>query len=164
NRYEGYFKGDKRHGKGTLNPVSGGKYVGGWENDLQHGDGTFFFADCSSFKGLLFHVAPQGKNKNSVFIFSSGVRYIGDFEAGCRHCQGSFLYPDGSSYEGQWQDNVQHEGTAWYASGIRYVGQWLYGKSHGEAHAITPRGRDTKGSSMVASATAAVFTSTPMVT
>ncbi|CAM9324046.1 unnamed protein product, partial [Ectocarpus sp. 12 AP-2014] len=105
NRYEGYFKGDERHGKGTLNLVSGGNYEGQWQDNVQHGELT-----------------------------------------------GPGALPNGGF------------GTAWYASGIRYAGQWLYGKSHGEAHAITPRGRDTKGSSMVASATAAEPTSTPMVT
>lgn len=29
-----------------------GRYVGEWQNDLQHGQGTFYFADGSCFRGL----------------------------------------------------------------------------------------------------------------
>ncbi|CAN0430474.1 unnamed protein product, partial [Hapterophycus canaliculatus] len=79
-------------------------YEGEWENDLQHGQGTFYFADSSCFRGLWV----QGKKKKGVFTYSSGGRYIGELQGGRRHGRGSFLYPDGSSYEGQWQDNVKH--------------------------------------------------------
>lgn len=32
------------------------RYVGQWENDLQHGQGTFYFADSSCFRGVWMQV------------------------------------------------------------------------------------------------------------
>lgn len=32
------------------------RYEGEWENDLQHGQGTFYFADSSCFKGTWVQV------------------------------------------------------------------------------------------------------------
>lgn len=32
------------------------RYVGDWENDLQHGQGTFYFADGACFQGLWVQV------------------------------------------------------------------------------------------------------------
>lgn len=34
------------------------RYEGEWENDLQHGQGTFYFADSSCFKGSWVQVTP----------------------------------------------------------------------------------------------------------
>ena len=52
NYYEGEFKCDSRHGKGTFyNKSLGQKYVCNWANDLKHGKGTVYFDNGKKIEG-----------------------------------------------------------------------------------------------------------------
>ena len=45
-RYEGAWKNDKAHGKGTLTYMHGDKYVGDWEDAMKHGRGACHMFEC----------------------------------------------------------------------------------------------------------------------
>ena len=43
-KYEGDYKGDKRHGQGTCIYSNGAQYVGYWKDGKRQGQGTYTFA------------------------------------------------------------------------------------------------------------------------
>ena len=51
-KYDGDWKDDVRHGKGTFEYTNGDKYEGDWADDIQHGKGTYFFRHRSH--GVLY--------------------------------------------------------------------------------------------------------------
>ena len=55
-QYEGDWKDDRRHGKGTVTyaAVEGGaaeKYEGDWSDGKMHGYGKYFYADGGAYEG-----------------------------------------------------------------------------------------------------------------
>ena len=59
-------------------------YCGEWDNDLFHGNGTYYFA--------------------------SGDKYIGQLKEGRKEGSGKYLYKNGNIYQGAWKNDVK-EGT-----------------------------------------------------
>ena len=51
-KYEGEWKDDKMHGKGTIIFANGGEYAGEHIDGKLHGQGTFTTADGKVLKGL----------------------------------------------------------------------------------------------------------------
>lgn len=60
--YEGEWKNDVAHGKGTYYHNDGAKYVGSWKNDKQHGKGEEEWPDGSKYKGKFTKVANSRTN------------------------------------------------------------------------------------------------------
>mmetsp|Transcript_65407 Transcript_65407/g.175478 ORF Transcript_65407/g.175478 Transcript_65407/m.175478 type:complete len:93 (+) Transcript_65407:779-1057(+) len=50
--YEGEFKDDRRHGKGTMTYVNGSKYEGSWQAGKKYGQGTLMEADGTIRRGF----------------------------------------------------------------------------------------------------------------
>ncbi len=50
NRYEGEWKGQKKHGKGTYYYVNGDKYIGDWVDDHETGQGVFTWPDGDRYE------------------------------------------------------------------------------------------------------------------
>jgi hypothetical protein len=61
----------------------GKKYVGQWQNDVPHGQGSIKYPDGSEF--------------------------VGQFENGRRNGEGEAKYADGTKYIGQWTDDLPNE-------------------------------------------------------
>jgi len=86
----------------------GRKYVGGWKNDNQEGDGCMTYAN--------------------------GRRYVGKWKNGIQEGDGTMTYANGRRYVGQWE-NGKREGKGkeiWPDDGKEYVGLWKEGKITGE--------------------------------
>jgi hypothetical protein len=85
-RYEGEWKGKKRHGHGVWTRPDGTKYVGDWENDKPSGDGTLTKPD--------------------------GTIYTGEWKEGRRQGYGVLTRPDGTRKVGEWRDGkyIGHAG------------------------------------------------------
>ena len=49
--YEGEFKDNLRHGKGTQHYISGDKYVGDWKYDYKSGKGSYNFINGDQYTG-----------------------------------------------------------------------------------------------------------------
>src|SRR5271154_2287896 len=47
-QYEGFVKGENRHGYGKFTDEQNGSYVGGWKDDKQEGYGVFTLPDGST--------------------------------------------------------------------------------------------------------------------
>lgn len=102
--YSGYWRDEKRHGKGTLEWKEGHKYEGSFEDDQQHGEGTF--------------------------IWKNGAVYSGGWVKGRREGYAMYKWAEGSSkngeyccYKGMCKENKFHGyGVLYLANGDRYEG------------------------------------------
>lgn len=77
-RYEGEWKGNKRHGYGVWTRPDGTRYTGEWKEDKPDGLGSLFNPDGSS--------------------------YAGQWKAGRRNGQGTMTYADGTQVAGKWRE------------------------------------------------------------
>jgi hypothetical protein len=80
--YEGYFKDDKRHGKGRVTFHSGALYEGYFKDDKKHGKGKY--------------------------TFPNGTVYIGYFKDDKKHGKGIYKLPNGNIYKGYFKDDLRH--------------------------------------------------------
>ena len=120
-KYTGYFKNNKRHGRGTYVFNSGSKYVGQWKNGQQNGNGVFTYKSGTKLTGKFDNGLPSYGTELYVGKWS-GDKYIGNFK--------------------NW--NRDGQGTYFYKNGDKYVGQWKNGKKHGSG-VLTTRNQTTKG-------------------
>ena len=79
NKYVGEFQDDKRHGQGTATFPSGDKHVGEFKDGMRHGQGTYTFA--------------------------SGDKYVGEWKNNMRHGQGTYTFPSGTKENGYFMNN-----------------------------------------------------------
>ena len=93
-RYVGEFEGDLRHGNGTCYYANGDKYNGSWEEDLQHGHGTY--------------------------ATSNGTEYLGNWQNGQRQGIGSEI-----CVEEEWRAQEIHEIEL-------YIGEWKSDNRNGQ--------------------------------
>lgn len=132
-RYEGEWKGGRRHGVGTETWINGVKYEGEWRDGKRQGFGKVLYANGDKYEGasplslqlLAVSVADgdclllmwsgrdagefmggekEGKGK---MVYSKGGEYNGEWKKGKREGHGVMVYGDGSVYEGQWKDDIE---------------------------------------------------------
>ena len=101
--YEGEWKNNIRHGKGTYTFANGIKYVGNYKDGKRHGQGTYTFAN--------------------------GEKYVGNFKDDKKHGQGTFTWPDGDKYVGNYKNDSPHGlGTYTFANGFKQTGFFMNGE------------------------------------
>ena len=98
--------------------ANGERYEGTWAEDVQHGFGTFSYADGVVYAG-------------------TGTR---------RHCTGRTSYPDASAYSGEWREGLGNGiGTLIPADGTTYVGEWEGDLRHGRGRIAEASGNSYTG-------------------
>ena len=113
--YEGEWKRNKEHGKGTLMSPDRSRiiYQGDWEKGRMQGKGTYHYYD-----------ALNNKKESS--------KYTGEFKENLRHGIGTYTLPDGSIYDGEWRENNPNGwGLFRWPDGSEYQGPWKDGKRNG---------------------------------
>lgn len=116
-KYVGDFESEKPHGQGTFIYPDGTKYVGEWRNGESHGNGIKTWKDGSKYVGKFNNDKLEGKG---TFIYSDGSKYVGEFMNGKKHGKGTLTYKDGRTYIGQFVDGLEHgEGTCFNQDGSR---------------------------------------------
>ena len=105
--YEGQFKANERHGKGSYsNETNDEKFVGEFWNDA----------------------AIEG-----IYYYNNGDTYTGTFLNGMKHGFGEYRYANGAKYIGGYNNDLMEGlGTLYYINGSRYEGEILEGKYHGK--------------------------------
>ena len=78
--YEGYWKDDKRYGKGKATWLNGQIFYGDYRNDKLEGLGTM--------------------------MFPSGRKYEGEWKDGKQNGHGKMIWSDGQIYDGNWCNDV----------------------------------------------------------
>jgi hypothetical protein len=72
--YEGWFRDDKRHGKGTMTYANNNVYEGHWENDVRSGMGTLFYPDKGRrFDGLWQDDSPKAGTHSEIDVSPAGA-------------------------------------------------------------------------------------------
>jgi len=151
--YEGNWKNDQKHGKGSIKYPSGSVYEGNWVNNKQHGKGKFIYSSGSVYEGDWVNNKQHGKGtftsaSGSIYegdwvndkrhgtgieIQNGSIIYQGNWENNQKHGKGKYTYPDNSKYEGDWKNNKRHgKGIYTYSNGLTYDGNWAYDKKHGQ--------------------------------
>ncbi|XP_058160595.1 MORN repeat-containing protein 1 isoform X2 [Dasypus novemcinctus] len=145
-RYEGEWKGGKKHGHGKLLFKDGsyyeGKFVDGeitgqgrryWASSGNtyagefvlgepHGHGTMWYKAGGHYEGAFSHGAREG---HGLLVDPRGQAYRGAFHSNKRHGHGHMLFQNGDTYEGNWVlDQRQGHGVLRCADGSTYEGQW----------------------------------------
>jgi len=98
----------------------GRKYVGGWKNDNQEGDGCMTYADGRTYDGKWKNGIQEG---DGTMTYANGRRYVGQWENGKREGKGKETWPDdGKEYIGLWKEGkitgegkmkYSDDGTSW---------------------------------------------------
>jgi hypothetical protein len=149
-KYEGYWKNDKRNGQGTNYYAKGGAYTGQWLDDEQHGTGTYTAANGDKYTGSYVHHKRSGYG---TYIFKSGQKYVGEWKDQMYNGQGTMYYTDGTTKSGQWKDDQfvganeynnttttgctsgdcdNGYGVYVFTSGEKYEGNWKNQKRNGQ--------------------------------
>lgn len=139
-RYQGEWRDNKKHGKGTVIYKNGDKYEGDWEFDMRQGLGTLWI-----FKEGKYVVRYNGEWRNDqptghgTCFDDDGNSYEGDWLNGKRHGKGRAVYGGrpidqfgADVYEGNFANDMKHgPGTMMYGNGDVYEGHWSQDKKHG---------------------------------
>jgi hypothetical protein len=131
--YEGEWKRNKEHGRGTLMTADRKRvvYKGEWERGRMHGQGVYYYNEGD-------HYRSKRKEETSE---QQVCRYEGDYKENARHGIGKYVLPDGSVYEGDWRENLMSgRGTFKWPDGSTYVGTWKDGKRNGPGFLKTSDG------------------------
>ncbi|GAX19611.1 hypothetical protein FisN_19Hh191 [Fistulifera solaris] len=101
--YEGNIKNNLRNGKGTMvfaahpGDKSTGKYDGYWKSDMMHGKGSRKYTNGDKYEGEFFLGKRQGEGR---FTYANGDVFWGCFEDNDIHGFGRYYYASGQRYEG----------------------------------------------------------------
>lgn len=122
--YEGEWKRNKEHGKGTLMTADRKHiiYKGDWERGRMQGTGVYYYLQDDPY-------ASRKKNDGGEQKCS---RYEGEFRENTRHGNGKYFLPNGAVYDGEWREDVMSgRGTFNWPDGSVYIGSWKDGKRNG---------------------------------
>ena len=137
NVYEGFFKNDKRHGKGTYIYKSGTNLSGSFYEGLPS-FGTETYVGKSKYTGSFSKWKRSGQG---TYSWKNGDKHIGQWKDGKRNGQGTYIWKNGDKYVGQYKDSKEHgQGTYSWKNGDKYIGQWKDGKRNGQGTYIWKNG------------------------
>ncbi|MEM7245819.1 MAG: hypothetical protein AAF533_10780 [Acidobacteriota bacterium] len=123
--YEGAWKNDKTHGKGTM-LIHGDRYEGTFKNGWMHGNFSVSCADGGVYRG---HYRNGEKNGTGAYVNPDGSSYCGSYRNGRRHGKGEERNSqDRLTFKGEWCDGVRHGTGVDYSSGMAVKGIWKNGE------------------------------------
>ncbi|XP_053061632.1 MORN repeat-containing protein 1 isoform X5 [Acinonyx jubatus] len=129
-RYEGEWKGGKKHGRGKLLFKDGGYYEGEFTDGEITGEGCRIWASSgNTYSGQFVLGEPQGRG---VMKYKAGGCYEGELSHGMREGYGRLVDRDGQAYWGWFHDNQRHgQGHMVFRNGDEYEGDWVRGQRQG---------------------------------
>lgn len=117
-------------------------YDGQWKDDAEHGKGSLKISDGSSYEGDWIDGCMTGEG---AYRWASGSVYEGQWHEGMQQGHGKLMLCNGNSYEGEWQANERHGWGLYTVSAPTpagmavYEGEWVNGVRAGRG---TTRGAD----------------------
>ena len=121
--YEGEFKDDNYHGKGTL-LVKEYKYTGEFEEGKKKGKGKIEYFNPSKkiYEGSFIDDVQCGYGKE---LSEDGTYYEGFFANGKKDNKGKLILPNGNVYTGEFNDDVIEGNGEFKWSALKYYkGEW----------------------------------------
>eukprot|EP00072_Mus_musculus_P074168 XP_017175931.1 PREDICTED: MORN repeat-containing protein 1 isoform X7 [Mus musculus] len=143
-RYEGEWKGGKKHGHGKLLFKDGSYYEGEFVDGEITGEGCQHWAwSGNTYSGQFVLGEPQG---HGVMKYKAGGRYEGELSQGLREGQGFLEDQDGQVYQGSFHDNKRHgRGQMIFKNGDKYEGDWVRDQRQGHGVLCCADGSTYKG-------------------
>ena len=115
--------GYKNDCKGEVN-YSNGTYNGFFKNDKMHGKGTYTWKTGHKVIGTFYNGNPTYGTYTYIGKWK-GDKYVGNFNNWNRHGQGTYYYKNGNIYSGEWQSGKKHgKGKLTFKSGKVQKGNW----------------------------------------
>ncbi|XP_021511168.2 MORN repeat-containing protein 1 isoform X1 [Meriones unguiculatus] len=129
-RYEGEWKGGKKHGHGKLLFKDGSYYEGEFMDGEITGEGYQHWAwSGNTYSGQFVLGEPQG---HGIMKYKAGGHYEGELSHGLREGQGFLEDQDGQVYQGSFHDNKRHgRGQMVFKNGDKYEGDWVRDQRQG---------------------------------
>uniref|UniRef100_A0A2K5WB09 MORN repeat containing 1 n=1 Tax=Macaca fascicularis TaxID=9541 RepID=A0A2K5WB09_MACFA len=129
-RYEGEWKGGRKHGHGKLLFKDGSYYEGAFVDGEITGEGRRHWAwSGDTFSGQFVLGEPQGYG---VMEYKAGGCYEGEVSHGMREGHGFLVDRDGQVYQGSFHDNKRHgPGQMLFKNGDKYDGDWVRDQRQG---------------------------------
>ncbi|XP_031235593.1 MORN repeat-containing protein 1 isoform X4 [Mastomys coucha] len=143
-RYEGEWKGGKKHGHGKLLFKDGSYYEGEFVDGEITGEGYQHWAwSGNTYSGQFVLGEPQG---HGIMKYKAGGHYEGELSQGLREGQGFLEDQDGQVYQGSFHDNKRHgHGQMIFKNGDKYEGDWVRDQRHGHGVLCCADGSTYKG-------------------
>jgi len=146
-KYVGEWQNDKSHGQGTYTWANGEKYVGEWQNDQKHGQGTYIYSNGNKYVGRFKNSKKHGQG---TFTWANGDRYVGEYKDGMSNGQGTYTWGNGEwkgdKYVGKFKNDQRHgQGTYTHANGDKYEGGYKNNLMDGQGTYTYANGRKEVG-------------------
>mmetsp|Transcript_84211 Transcript_84211/g.234902 ORF Transcript_84211/g.234902 Transcript_84211/m.234902 type:complete len:303 (-) Transcript_84211:174-1082(-) len=145
-RYDGQWKGRRRHGFGVQKWTDGSSYEGQWRGDQAYGHGRFVLGTGQvAYIGQWKHNMSQGAgiayHEDHTYVgqwvndlqagygvetwTSDGAKYEGDFKEGTKDGFGKYSWPNGHVQYGAWKNGMM-DGRAEFRGndGNKFQGTW----------------------------------------
>ena len=94
--YDGMWKDNKYHGRGTITMGSGMKYSGDWVEGKRCGDGVIRYPGGQVYDGKW---ANNKKNGWGTMTNGNGFKFVGTFKDDLVEGPGAFYQPDGKGQQ-----------------------------------------------------------------
>ncbi|XP_045021642.1 MORN repeat-containing protein 1 isoform X6 [Bubalus bubalis] len=129
-RYEGEWRGGKKHGRGKLLFKDGSYYEGDFVDGEITGEGCRLWAlTGNTYTGQFVLGEPQG---HGIMKYQAGGHYEGELFCGLREGHGCLVDADGQVYWGSFHDNKRHgRGRMVFRNGDEYEGNWVRDQRQG---------------------------------
>jgi hypothetical protein len=126
-RYNGQWKCDLYHGKGTLMQNNTNVYAGEFASGKRHGTGEQSYLIGDKFKGL-WEMDKRPAQSDGYMYYANGDMYEGAWNgAEQRDGDGKMFYLNGSSYMGKWVKGLREGRGDWISANVngdKYEGMW----------------------------------------
>ena len=110
--YLGYWKNDKRDGKGRNNYCNGNVYQGTYKNGKKEGNGMYKWKNGDIYVGEFKNDLKDGAGK---YKFRNGDKYIGSFKNDKIDGNGTYIWANKNSFSGQFKnDKIEGKGIFKY--------------------------------------------------
>lgn len=86
--------------------VDKGEYVGDWENNLMHGQGTRRFPNGDLYVGP--YVQGRREGTDGRFYYTNGDLFVGEWKEDRMHGFGRYYYHHGQRFEGDFFQGMRH--------------------------------------------------------
>ncbi|XP_069597680.1 MORN repeat-containing protein 1 [Ranitomeya imitator] len=129
-RYEGEWKGGKKHGHGKLLFRDGSYYEGEFVRGEIVGSGLRYWAAQGNIYSGEFQDGEL--HGHGVMKYKDGGRYEGEFVLGRREGHGLLVDKEGQTYSGAFHNNRKHgDGQITFQNGDHYEGNWILNQRQG---------------------------------
>ena len=141
-QYIGDWKKNKKDGYGVKIYSNKDKYEGYWKNDMRHGKGTYWLCIGKNTYRKLYtgDWCENKKEGKGIFFYKDGGCYDGNWKNSKRDGKGLMIYSNGDTYEGHWQNDLKHGyGIIEYEypenkKGHKYYGYWCKDLKEGQGY------------------------------